>query len=86
MRADVPLKRVFQHVRTAVDNARFLPFRQLRPVAGRRKERSDTGAGGANALRERPLGHQFECNLARAGTGRRRPTNRTAAETSTRSS
>ena len=60
------MDRVFEHVVAAVDRARLLALGERRAVAGRREERADAGAGGADALGQIALRHQLELDLAGA--------------------
>ena len=63
---EVGVDRVLEHVAAAVDRARLLALGERRAVAGRREERADAGAGGADALGEVALRHQLELDLAGA--------------------
>ena len=60
------MDRILEHVVAAVDHARLLAFGEQRAVAGRREERADAGAGGADALGEIALRHELELDLAGA--------------------
>ena len=61
---EVGAQRLLEHVALAVDHPRFLAFGDDRPVRGGREEAFDARAGGAHALGERALRHQFHFDLA----------------------
>ena len=63
---EVGMNRAFQHVTTPVDQARLLALRQFGPKAGGREEPADAGPGGANALGQIALWHEFEFQRAGA--------------------
>ncbi len=55
-----------EHIHAAIDLARFLALGQVRAIARGREEAADAGAGGADALGQVALRHQFQLQLARA--------------------
>src|SRR5882672_8685050 len=63
---DVAVQCVLEHVAPSIDHPRFLAFREIGAVAGGGVEGADAGARGAHALRERPLRHELQLDLARA--------------------
>ena len=62
----VGVDRILEHVVAIADAPRLLALGELGAVGGRREERADAGARGADALGERALRHQLELELARA--------------------
>jgi len=58
------VNRAFQHVTATADQARLLALRQFGPKAGGREEPADAGPGGANALGQVALRHEFELQRA----------------------
>ncbi|VFS57331.1 Uncharacterised protein [Raoultella planticola] len=60
----IGLDRVFEDVMTTIDFAALFTFSQRRAVAGRRKNRAQTGAGGLDSRREITLRDQFELHFA----------------------
>jgi hypothetical protein len=61
---EVGFERHLEHVRAAVDGPCLLALRHDRADAGRRVEAAYARAARANALRERPLGHELDLELA----------------------
>src|SRR5439155_11557862 len=62
---EVTADRVLEYAAPAVDLAGLLAVGDLRAVAGRRVERLDPGAAGAQPLGERALRTQLDLELAR---------------------
>ena len=79
---EVGVDRILEHVVAAVDDARFLAFGQQRAVAGGREKGADARTGGADALGEVALRHQFQFDLAGAIQRVEHVANPSAAETS----
>src|SRR5215813_2398542 len=61
---EIGLQRVFQHIGSPFELARFLAFGDYRSVAGRSKERMNARATSPNALGKRALRDQLEVDLA----------------------